>query len=259
MSADLNMNPYLVIGTPCYGRQVADIYAGSLLKLQMACQERGVRMLVHMLGSDALITRARQNIVARFLGNDAASHLLFIDADIGFEPAQVFRLMDFDVPVCGAIYPVKRLDWERVAAYARSGRTPLASGALTYIMPFKEGEQIAVRSGFARVNYAPTGFLMIKREALLSMVQQYSELRYGQEHGPNNDPRESQWRYALFNCMIDAQTGYYLSEDFSFCKRWTDMGGEIWVDLESRLTHVGALNFEGDLTTQFSPVTAAEN
>jgi hypothetical protein len=34
-------------------------------------------------------------------------------------------------------------------------------------------------------------------------------------------------------------TGTYLSEDFAFCKRWTDIGGEIWADLESRLDHVG--------------------
>jgi len=51
--------------------------------------------------------------------------------------------------------------------------------------------------------------------------------------------------------MIDPATGTYLSEDFSFCKRWTDMGGEIWADLESRLTHVGTMSFRGDIATQF--------
>ncbi len=82
----------LLVGTPCYGRQVTDLYAGSLLKLQLACQRREVRLQVQMLGSDALITRARQNIVARFLENDTATHLIFIDADMGFEPEQVFGL-----------------------------------------------------------------------------------------------------------------------------------------------------------------------
>ena len=51
--------------------------------------------------------------------------------------------------------------------------------------------------------------------------------------------------------MIDQATGIYLSEDFSFCRRWTDLGGEIWADLESRLDHVGPATFHGDLATQF--------
>ena len=64
-----NSQRYLVIGTPCYGRQVTDLYASSLLKLLLACQRRDVRLQVQMSGSDALITRARQNIVAAFPGN----------------------------------------------------------------------------------------------------------------------------------------------------------------------------------------------
>jgi len=55
----------------------------------------------------------------------------------------------------------------------------------------------------------------------------------------------------LFNCIIEKENGVYLSEDYSFCRRWTDLGGEIWVDLQSRLTHVGTLAFNGDVATQF--------
>jgi hypothetical protein len=51
--------------------------------------------------------------------------------------------------------------------------------------------------------------------------------------------------------MIDPNTGIYLSEDFSFCRRWTDMGGEIWADLQSRLTHTGPISLVGDASTQF--------
>lgn len=243
---------YLVIGTPCYGRQVTDIYAGSLLKLQLACQKRDIKLLVHMLGGDALITRARQNIVARFLSNEAATHLLFIDADIGFEPEQVFRLMDFDAGMSAAIYPIKRLDWGKVAACVQAGQAPIQSSALTYMLEFTGGEQIELRNGFARVTYAGTGFLMIKREAMLAMIDRYPELHYEREHGPNHMPAEVKWRYALFNCMIDEKTGFYLSEDFSFCRRWTDMRGEIWADLQSKLLHVGAVTFEGDVMTQFT-------
>jgi hypothetical protein len=237
---------------------VTDLYAGSLLKLVMACQGRDVRLQVQMTGSDALITRARQNVVAHFLGIEAATHLLFIDADIGFEPEQVFRLMDFDAPMSAAVYPIKRIDWEKVAAMAQAGRAPLHKAALSYMVEFVDAGPIETRNGFARVSYAGTGFLMIKREALVSMIQHYPELRYAHDHKPNDKLAGSPWRSALFNCMIDSETGTYLSEDFSFCRRWTAMGGEIWADLESRLTHVGTVDFAGDLSTQFSSAAASE-
>jgi hypothetical protein len=250
--------PYLVVGTPCYGRQVTDLYATSLLKLLLACQKRDIRLQVQMTGSDALITRARQNVVANFLGIEAATHLLFVDADIGFEPEQVFRLLDFDAAMTAAIYPIKRIDWEKVAASAHAGRVPLESTALSYMVEFENGRQIETRDGFARVSFAGTGFLMIRREALLAMIQHYPELRYAHDHKPNDKLSGSPWRSALFNCMIDQESGVYLSEDFSFCRRWTGMGGEIWADLQSRLTHVGAFDFKGDVSTQFSSASAAD-
>lgn len=242
--------PRLVIGTPCYGRLVTDLYATSLLKLQMACQARGVALAVRMIGGDALIARARQTIVTAFLSDPAATHLLFIDADIGFEPEQVFRLMDFGADVTAAVYPLKRLDWRRVAAVAAAGTVPLESGSLTYTVQFPDAEKFTVRNGFACVEYAGTGFLMIRRQALLAMIERYPELRYAHEHKPDDRLAGNPWRYALFHSIIDEKTGTYLPEDFSFCRRWTDMDGEIWADLNSRLTHVGAVDFTGDFATQ---------
>jgi hypothetical protein len=255
---ELNAKPYLVIGTPCFGRQVTDIYAASLLKLQMACFQHGIPLLVHMLGGDALITRARQNIVARFLSNEEATHLLFIDADIGFQPEQVFRLLRFGAGMCSAVYPIKRLEWEKIEACVQSARAPLQSASLTYMLEFEDGEQIQMRDGFAKVSFAGTGFLMIRREALLAMLERYPELKYEREHGPAQAAEEAKWRYALFNCMLDEASGFYLSEDFSFCRRWTDLGGEIWADMQSRLTHLGSVPFEGNVATQFTPARASE-
>ncbi|MGC1662714.1 MAG: hypothetical protein WA773_05150, partial [Bradyrhizobium sp.] len=66
-------------------------------------------------------------------------------------------------------------------------------------------------------------------------------------------------RFALFECMIDPATRTNLSEDFAFCKRWTDICGEIWADLQSRLDHVGPSVFRGEVASQFaSPVLATD-
>lgn len=243
---------HLVVATPCYGGQVTAIYANSLLRLKDACHERGdIAMQVKMIYGDALIPRARQDLAARFLEIDTATHLLFIDADIGFEPDQVFRLLQFNADVAAGVYPTKAIDWFRMAAQARAGMKRIESSSLNYVVGAENPEKIEVKGGFAKVRYAGTGFMLVKRSVLLAMIEKYPQLRYTSQFSAQEVGKKRDFLYALFNCILDEATGVYLSEDFSFCKRWTDMGGEIWVDLHSRLNHMGPMIFEGDLSTQF--------
>ncbi|HUA18513.1 MAG TPA: hypothetical protein VMB25_07190 [Bryobacteraceae bacterium] len=241
---------HLLVGTPCYDGRVTMAYAYSLLKLQHACLERAIRLTVLLMSGDALITRARQNLVAHFLENPSATHLLFVDADIGFEPDQVFRLLDSGGSVTAAAYPLKRVDWALFSAAARAGLGHPQSEALSYVVELDVPECIGLGGRFVKVRYAGTGFLMIQRAALEKMMEHYSELRYAHEHRADDPLSGSKWRSAIFNCMTD-EAGNYLSEDFSFCRRWTDLGGEIWLDLQSRLNHVGMMTFEGDFATHF--------
>ncbi|HJT23891.1 MAG TPA: hypothetical protein VJ873_04905 [bacterium] len=243
---------HLIVGTPCYGGQVTSLYTTSLMRLQAACAQRGdIDMGVNLLWGDALITRCRQNLVTQFLENSLATHLIFIDADISFDPTQVFRLLDFGVDIAAGVYPAKRIDWAKLEALAKAGMTNLESAALSYVLEFENPQKIETRNGFAKVRYAGTGFMMVRREALLKMIEHYPELRYSNEHQAQDPWKGSKWRSALFNCILDSATGTYLSEDFSFCKRWMDMGGEIWVDLQSRLGHTGTMTFNGNAATQF--------
>ena len=92
---------------------------------------------------------------------------------------------------------------------------------------------------------------MIRRHVFEKMCAAYPTLQFFREHS-FDALAESPNRFALFECMIDPKTGTYLSEDFAFCKRWTDLGGEIWADLESRLDHVGPSVFHGDISAQFA-------
>ncbi len=243
--------PHVVIGTPCYGGQVYSNFANSLLKLQAACAKRGgVDLSVNMMWGDALITRARQNIVTQFLDDATATHLLFIDADIVFEPDQFFRLLDFNAEMSAAAYPTKKVDWDKARVLSQSGVKDLKSSALSYVVEFTDPKKIEMKNGFGKVKYAGTGFLMITRETLLKMIAKYPELKYSGQHLAQDPFKGSEFRYALFNCFIEPETGVYLSEDYSFCRRWTDMGGEIWMDLKSQLTHVGPMSFVGNFATQ---------
>ncbi|HXW23147.1 MAG TPA: hypothetical protein VEK73_00250 [Xanthobacteraceae bacterium] len=242
----------LAIATPCFGGQVTSLYAASIFKLQRALRSiPEIELVIHMRDGDALITRARADLVALFLDDPAATHLLFVDADIGFEPDQVMRLVACGADMAGGAYPIKRVNWDKARKVIESQRPNPRSAVLDYVLEVEDPERIAVIDGFARVRYAGTGFLMIRRPALERMCRHYPSLQFRREHSIADSLAHSPNRFALFECMIEPATGVYLSEDFSFCKRWTDMGGEIWADLQSRLNHVGPTTFYGDVATQF--------
>jgi hypothetical protein len=241
----------LVVATPCFGGQISVLYAASLLRLQKLLRSyRGLTFKVLFKDGDALITRARASLISQFLEDPSATHLMFIDADIGFEADQVVRLIECGADMCAAIYPVKRIDWDKVKKTIESARPNPAAAALKYVFEVDDPNAVTARAGFVRVHYAGTGFFMIRRQALERMCAHYPQLRYKRDHSIDA-ATASENRFALFECMI-AEDGTYLSEDFAFCKRWTDMGGEIWADLNSKLNHVGPMAFCGDLSSQFA-------
>lgn len=247
----MSERPSLLVATPCFGGQVTTNYANSMLKLQAACRAQAIDFEWLMLGGDALITRARADLVAHFLDRAEATHLLFIDADIGFEPAQVFRLLAFDADVTACAYPAKRIDWQRVREVIAAGVLAPQAAALDYVFEVEDPERIVARDGFAKVRYAGTGFLLIRRHALAALCAAHPQLQYRRTSSLSDPLGNSPHRYALFDTMIDPVSGVYLSEDYAFCRRWTDLGGEIWIDTQSKLTHVGPLAFVGDFATQF--------
>lgn len=249
----------LVIATPCFGGQVSSIYASSIFALQRAVQGMSnLDLKVQLRDGDALITRARANLVAMFLDDPAATHLLFVDADIGFTPEQVFRLIECGADVVAGVYPIKRVNWDKAKRAIEVGRSNVPAAALDYVLEIADPDRIVVVNGFTRVRYAGTGFLMIRRHVLEAMCRHpdYAALQFFREHS-HDQLATSLNRFALFECMIDSATGTYLSEDFAFCRRWTDIGGEIWADIQSSLDHVGPSVFHGDIATQFAPAPSA--
>jgi hypothetical protein len=253
MAAPTSSPINLVVATPCFGGQISAVYATSLFKLQKAARSyAGLSLKILFKDGDALITRARASLASQFLDDPDATHLLFIDADIGFEPEQVLRLIRCGVDMCAAIYPIKLIDWDKVKSTIETARPNPAAAALKYVFEVDDPDAVTHSAGFVRVRYAGTGFLMMRRSALEKMCARYPALQYKRDHSLDA-ATASDNRFALFECMI-AEDGTYLSEDFAFCKRWTDIGGEIWADLDSRLNHVGPMTFRGDLSSQFAPV-----
>src|SRR5579872_2648815 len=125
----------LVIATPCFGGQVSAVYALSLLNLQMRLRRyRDLKLKVMMRDGDALITRSRASLLSQFLDDPAATHMLFIDADIGFEPEQVLRLLACGADVCAAVYPIKRLDWDKIRQTLAADLPEPSAASLHYVL-----------------------------------------------------------------------------------------------------------------------------
>ena len=227
-------------------------YMTSMLNLQRACIEKGVDLVVKLLGHDSLIPRARNILVSQFLDDPQATHLLFIDADIGFAPERAFALLEAVYDVAGAVYPMKMLDWSRIAAQAKSNAPQLKSSALNYVVDFLDPAKPEIQGNFARVRHVGTGFMMIKRAVFERMAAHYPSLRFNGYRQNTNRELNSPNTFTFFDTMIDPDDGDYLSEDYAFCRRWVDMGGAIWADASSKLVHVGTVPFEGDLPSMLA-------
>src|SRR5882757_2098002 len=213
---------HLVMATPCFSGQVSSVYASSIFALQRALRTKSnIDFKVHLRDGDALITRARANLVTLFLDDPKATHLLFVDADIGFTPEQVFRLIESGADVVAGVYPIKRVNWDKARRAIETKRPNVPSAALDYVLEIDDPDHVAIVNGFTRVRYAGTGFLMIRRHVFEKMCSHpaYAPLQFFREHSLDA-LAGSLNRFALFECMIDAKTGTYLSEDFAFCKRW---------------------------------------
>jgi hypothetical protein len=239
--------PFLFIATPCHGGQVHIQYLHSVLQLQAACEARGIGCHVELLENDHLIARARARLAAAFLAQEAATHLLFVDADIGFSPENVFRLVAADKDLVAGVCPLKHRDWAKVRALAKADAADLEAASLGYVLRFlpNAANTVQVEGGLARVAYAGTGFLLIGRQVVRRVADAHPELTATLDDGARTA--------MLFEPMIERETGEYLSEDYAFCRRWRDLGGEVWADLEARLTHIGHAAYSGSALTAMRP------
>lgn len=243
----------LYLATPCYGCQMSVVFMASVLQLQAACLNRGVECTVDFIGNESLVERARNILVARFLQSDS-THLLFIDADIGFKPDAVFRLLDADKDVATAVYPKKAFDWNMVRTKLEAGDSePVYQMGVDFNINIATHKE-AVTNGLVKVLDSATGFMLIKREVLQRMYDHYRD----ELHCVNDIMGQSIKDYvAIFACMIDPTTRRFLSEDYSFCRRYQALGGEIWADLASPLAHIGTNVFRGDLRRRIAAAGGA--
>lgn len=173
--------------------------------------------------NESLITRGRNNLMAKMMTNEKATHFMFIDADIRFEPESIFHMIVYEKDVIGGLYPKKAIPTNYVIN----------------LLP-----QTKIQGDIFTVDTMGTGFLMFKREVYQKLIAAHPETKYVDDVGLGK--QYEPFMYAIFDVGID-ERGHYLSEDWMFCRRWQKLGGEIWAHSKTLLNHVGHYEFKGDL------------
>ena len=206
----------VMIGTPAGDGTVCVPYLRSILESWALLTAANWQMSMHLVIQDSLVMHARNEIVSYFM-NSAAEDLVMIDSDIGWVPRDLVRLLRHDVPLVAGVY--QRKSEEKV----------------DFTVKFPAAGVVRdMQTGLLKAERVGTGFMRLRRDALELMRKKYQHLSYEDKSG--------QVEYCLFDTSIS--NGQFCGEDFTFCDRWRAIGGEVWVDPDIRLSHIGSKTFD---------------
>ena len=206
----------VLIGTPCYDGTIEVWYANSLVNTIKLSHEMNVEIYPIWLSYDALIQRARNDIVALVRELDC-DDIIFIDADIDWDPEHFYRLLNYPVDVVGGTYPKK-------------GDLEMYVGKI--LDPFKEKDPV---TGLLEVDGLGTGFLRLSRRAI-DAIWDASPVYEEKDQGKNR-----RW---IFNVVVE--NGDIISEDIWLCKKLKDLGYPTWLDTTITCGHTGFKRYTGN-------------
>lgn len=216
-------NKHVYIATPTHDGNVRHEYAASMFNTSRELDRAGITVTWAFQASNALVHDARNRMAAWFMESDATD-LLFIDADMAWEPAGVLQLVNSPHDVIGGAY---RRKTDEAELYNVAGLEP---GPTRLV----------------KCDYIGTGFLKISRKALLKLRDAYPAA-YAD---PDGKPIP-----ALFD--TDMSDGKLVGEDALFCRRWRKIGGTVFCDPDIMLWHFGVKSYGGNFSHLVAQAEAA--
>jgi hypothetical protein len=252
----------VLIATPAYGAVVTAAYHESVLNTVRYFQEEfpGIRF-ESMLLSLSMITTSRNLYASTVLNDPSYTHLLFIDSDMGFSPSLVARMLALQKPIVGIVAPLRKLDLEAYHKARLSTDSPLLArilaneyvagdGVLPETMP-DGSKQVTIVDGFVRATHTGTGIMLIDRTVFEALRDKYPDL--WMVNPPAHLQQMGKFKGGYLQCFDVARgsNGMALGEDVSFCLRWSQgLGGEIWVNVDEPILHIGQETFSGRYLTK---------
>ena len=237
--------------TPMYGGLCTGFYVQSMLMSQGALNTAGHTAIASFIQNESLIDRARNALTKGFLMSDC-THMMFIDADIRWNPADIPPMIDADVDVICGIYPKKEIDWAQVEKAVKSGvptdQLKNHTGSFVVNLVGYTGNVTVPTGQPLEIWNGGTGFMLIKREVFEKMADHVETYVNDVTDLAGNIGKDPIKRY--FATSIEPGTQRLLSEDYHFCAKWREIGGKVHAAPWVNLAHVGTYIFEGQLLRQ---------
>jgi len=241
--------PHLFVTTPMYGGMTTGFFCQSLVPLPGLLKDKDIDVSFSFMFNESLVQRARNGLVHGFMQRKECTHLMFIDADIRFNPADIISMMEADKDIICGIYPKKEINWRTVDMAVKKGYAPEHlrhfTGSMVVNLVDYKGEVTVPRDKPVEIFAGGTGFMLIKRkvfEKLKPVVASYIN-DVGDTSGQLKADRISEF----FPVFIEKETERLLSEDYAFCKIARDNGVKIYAAPWVSLGHFGTYLFEGGL------------
>lgn len=250
----------LLIGTPCYGGVSHVAYNRAIRALLALLREHKVRHQILESTSESLIPRAR-NVYGNVTAWDSSpdgdhyTHLLFVDADICFNPVNVIQMLGWNKDVVALPYPCKSINWNNIVDAVRIGITEPGLLSRMGSRPIVNTSGTGISFNVSEPVKFPqlgTGILLIKREVFLKFAEDPKRkyrLMEGEKFYGARD-----WAYDFFqsgiNSALPFDQRYYDSEDYRFCIDANALGFETWLLPWAVTSHTGNYEFVMDLPAQ---------
>jgi hypothetical protein len=202
----------LFVAAPMYGGQCAGMFSRSVADLSAICTQYGIQLQFYFLFNESLITRARNYCADEFLRSNA-THMMFIDSDIGFSAQDVIAMLalqsddsEYDV-LCGP-YPKKCISWEKIKHAVDKGVADQDPNVLErfvgdYVFNPKSGVNEIPINLPVEVREGGTGFMMIRRKTFEKLAEAYPSLSYKPDHVRTEAFDGSREIHAYFDCVVD--------------------------------------------------------
>jgi hypothetical protein len=246
----------LFLATPMYGGQCAGMFARSVADLTALCTHYGIGLQMYFLFNESLITRARNYCCDEFVRSDA-THMMFIDSDIGFNPNDVLALLalqsdESEYDIIGGPYPKKTIAWEKVKkavdkGFADENPNDLERYIGDYVFNPKQGSGNIPINEPVEVLEIGTGFMMVRKQTLVKFMEAFPQYYYKPDHVRTEHFDGSREIMQFFQAEIDPVSKRYLSEDYWFCQKVQEIGMKTWFCPWMKLQHVGSYIFGGSL------------
>jgi hypothetical protein len=239
----------IFIATPMYGGLCVGGYTAGLLNSVQEFMRNKIHMYYGYMMNESLITRARNTLVFDFLDTDA-THLMFIDADITFNPEDIVSMVKADKDIICGLYPKKEINWKTVAEEIKQGvdYKDLANYTGSFVVNLVGGaaETKGDVNEPMEIDNGGTGFMLIKRNVFETLKDKVPTYTNDQVLIVDKKPIKK-IIHEYFTTSIDEVSNRLLSEDYHFCKLARNNGFKVYAAPWARLSHSGTYNFSGTL------------